>query len=74
MDIELFDELQKRIPVFNQGILDGMAYRGLDNAKELIDQTIACAENSYPSDFEYNGSTICSPQEAYSVMSSSLTR
>jgi hypothetical protein len=70
----LFDDLQKRMPVFNQDILDGLAYHGLDDAKGLVDQTIACAENSYPDDFEYNGSYICSPQEAYSVMSSSLTR
>jgi hypothetical protein len=73
-DIEMFNDLQKRFPVYNQDILDGLAYRGLDNAKELIDQTIACAERSYPADFEFNGSSICSPQEAYSVMSSSLTR
>jgi len=73
-DIELFNELQEDMPSFNQEIMDGLAYTGLEKAKEEVDLLIRCAEGSYPDGFEFLGSVVCSPQEAYSVMASSLTR
>lgn len=73
-DIELFDELQEDRPKFNQEIMDGLAYQGLERAKEDVDLLIRCAEGSYPEGFEFVESVICSPQEAYTVMANSLTR
>lgn len=73
-DIEMLDDLQVDMPKFNQDILDGLAYSGLRTAKQDVDQLIRCAEKSYPAGFEYLGSKICSPIEAYNVMASSMTR
>lgn len=70
MDIELFKELQEDKPVFDQRILDGLAYSGLGDPKVEVDRLIGCAERSFPEGFVYLGSHICSPQEAYLVMAS----
>lgn len=70
MDIELFDEMQEGKPVFDQRILDGLAYSGLQDAKGEVDRLIGCAKRSFPDDFEYLGSSICSPQEAMLTMAS----
>lgn len=72
MDIELFDELQEEgdKPVFDQKILDGLAYSGLSDAKGEVDRLINCAERSFPEGFEYLGSKVCAPQEAFQVMAS----
>lgn len=74
MDIELFEEEQRPMPKFNQDIMDGLAYKGLRDAKGLVDRVIRCAEKSYPEDFTFLGSQVCLPQEAHKVMTSSLTR
>lgn len=73
-DIALFDEMQQDMPVFSQEIMDGLAYTGLEKAKEEVDLLIRCAEGSYPEGFEFLGSKVCSQDEAYTVMASSLTR
>lgn len=74
MDIELFSEAQEGIPSFNQELLDGLAYTDLKDAKGKVDRLIRCAEESYPEGFEFLGSTICSPQKAFRVMSRALSR
>lgn len=74
MDIDLFNELQEDMPVFDQDILDGLAVKGLADAKKEVDLLIACAEKAYPEGFEFVESKVISPQRAYTVMSSLLTR
>jgi len=73
-DYQLFDECQEDMPVFNQDILDGLAFKDLRRAKEEIDQYIACAEPGFPDNFSFSHSEICSPQEAIAVMASSMSR
>lgn len=74
MDTELFAELQEGMPEFNQEILDGLACKELEFAKEEVDRLIRCAEASFPDGFEYEGSYICSPQKAYRVMTGGMSR
>lgn len=70
MDIELFDEMQVGKPVFDQRILDGLAYTGLMDPRTEVNRLISCAERSFPEGFEFLGSEICSPQETLLVMGS----
>lgn len=74
MDIGLFAELQEGMPEFNQDILDGLACKSLEFAKEEVDSLIQCAESSFPEGFEYLGSFICSPQKALRVMTGGMSR
>lgn len=74
MDIELFEDAQEGICSFNQELLDGLAYTDLKTAKEKVDRLIRCAEESYPEGFEFLGSSVCSPQKAFRVMSRSFSR
>lgn len=73
-DIELAHEMQEGMPVFNQEVLDGLAYTDLANAKEEVDRRIRCAEKSFPPGFEFIESKICSPQKAYRVMCKAMSR
>lgn len=68
MDIELFAEHQKTMPVFNQEIVEGLAYSGLKRAKADVDHLIECAAKSFPPGFEFIGSRVCHWQEAYRIM------
>ena len=70
----MLDELQEDMCVFNQKITDGLAYTELRPAVKLVEQLIACAEKSFPPGFEFKQSTVCTPDEAYKVMASSMTR
>jgi len=74
MDVDLFTEAQEGIPSFNLELLEGLAYSSLKTAQQDVDRLIRCAEESYPEGFEYLGSTVCSPQKAFKVMSRSLAR
>lgn len=73
-DLALFDEMQEDMPTFNMDIVNGLACKGLFNAKDLVDRRIRSASKSYPEKFEFIESHVCTVMEAYRVMSSSLTR
>lgn len=68
MDIEFDLEHHATVPKFNQDILDGIAYKQMRDPKGLIDTRIRMAEASFPEGVEFIESTMCTPQEAYRVM------
>lgn len=74
MDIELFKDQQIGMPVFQQRLLDGLAYGDLHWAKRSVDELIRCAVPSFPDEFDFKESTICDPKKAYKVMTTGLSR
>ena len=73
-DLELDLEMQEDMPKFNMDIVNGLACKGLVNAKDLVDQRIRCAEKSYPEGFEFIGSYYCTTMETAKVMATAMTR
>lgn len=74
MDIDFDIEHCETMPKFDQRILNGIAYEQLRNPKDWVDSYIRTAEASFPEEVEFVGSKICSPMEAYRVMSELTSR
>ena len=74
MDIEFDIAHCETMPVFNKDILDGIAYTQLFDPKAYIDTCIRTAELSFPEEVEFVDSKVCSPVEAYRVMSDLKSR
>lgn len=74
MDIEFDLAIHDKMPKFDQRILDGLVYAQLQNAKAVIDDRIYMAAENFPPEVEFVGSYVCSPQEAYRVMSNLPSR
>lgn len=74
MDIEFDIDHCDTMPKFDQRILDGIAYTQLCDPKKYIDDCIRTAEKSFPDEVEFVDSKVCSPIEAYRVMSDLKSR
>lgn len=74
MDIEFDKSHSDKMPVFNQKVLDGIAFWQLQDPKRWIDACIRTAEQSFPEEVEFVGSKVCSPMEAYRVMADLKSR
>lgn len=68
MDIEFDREHCATMPVFDQDILDGIPYKQMQDPKAWIDSRIRIASKSFPDEVEFLGSRVCTPQEAFIVM------
>jgi hypothetical protein len=68
MDNRLFSMMQGSSSVFNQAVIDGIAYRDIKSAKQYIEKIIRCAEQQYPPGLVFIGSHRVDPYEEYRVV------
>lgn len=69
MDNQIFNPIYNDIvPKFNPLIAGGLATQYIKHAPKHIDKVWRCAEKDFPEGFTYHGYEMCTPVEAYNVI------